>query len=424
MDKAVAETSGRPRKRWWIPLLVLSLAGAAAAALIASKPKPEPVEITERAWLVATQPAARRRFSPSVTLYGRLESLWSSRLTAGIAADVVAVEVIDGDDITRGQLLARLDDRDARLQLAQRAAELKQAEARIEAEMSRHAADLRALPRERRLTALAKDEVIRLKGLVKKQVSAQTQLDTARQALENQSIALSAREQTIDAHAARLAEVEAARDRARALRDQARLELDRTRISAPFNGRVSDVSVSPGKRVRIGDALVEIYDTDAMIVRAQIPNRYLVAVRAARERDLPLEVRGDIDGIAVVGRLRSLSGEVADAAGGIDGLFELNGEASRFSQGRFVELRLALPPEDGLIALPHEAMYGTGRVYTIDAENRMRPVSVDRVGEWRDADGNALVLIRSEALGEGDTIVTTQLPNALDGLLVERVRRD
>ena len=59
------------------------------------------------------------------------------------------VAVVEGDRVAKGQVLVRLDDRDARLQLLQREAELRQAEARIAAEQLRHEANLETLPRER-----------------------------------------------------------------------------------------------------------------------------------------------------------------------------------------------------------------------------------------------------------------------------------
>ena len=108
-------TSTPVRRRRWLPWLILTLAVAGAAALIATKPKSQPVVTTERAWLVDTQAAVPGSYRPSVTLYGRIESLWSSELTAGVAADVVAVDVIDGDQVSAGDLLVRLDDRDAKV---------------------------------------------------------------------------------------------------------------------------------------------------------------------------------------------------------------------------------------------------------------------------------------------------------------------
>ena len=56
--------SARRRTRWWLPLLILLIASAAATALIAAKPKPDPVIVSERAWLVSTQAVERGRGHP------------------------------------------------------------------------------------------------------------------------------------------------------------------------------------------------------------------------------------------------------------------------------------------------------------------------------------------------------------------------
>jgi multidrug resistance efflux pump len=413
-----------PRRRWWLPFVILGVAMLIAASLIATRPAPAPVEVSERSWRVSAENVVPGTFSPVITLYGRVESLWSSTLTAGVTADVVGVEVIEGAFVDRGDLLVGLDDRDTRLQLAQREAELRQAEARIASELRRHEANVEALPREQRLLGLARSEVSRLQDLVTSKVGAQSQLDTARQAAEQQAIALSTREQAVDEHESRLAEVEAARVRAEALRDQALLELERTQIRAPFNGRVSKVHVAPGKRVRNGDPLVELFDTDALIVRAQIPNRHLRLINEAKRSGRRIEVVGEIDGQVIEASLRSLAGETSSGTGGVDALFQLSRGGESVSQGRFVRLELRLPERTGLIALPYEALYGVDRVYIVDEESRLRPVAVTRVGETRDPDGRARVLIQAPALPADAQVITTQLPNALDGLLVDVARVD
>lgn len=407
-----------PMLRRFLPLLIIGFALLIAAALIATKPKAKPVEVTEKAWLVSVEQAQPASLSPSVTLYGKLESLWPAQLTAGIAADVIEVAVIEGDHFSRGDLLVRLDDRDARLALVQREAELGEIEARIDSEHTRHATDLKALPRERSLLALTRAEVRRLSDLVEKKVSAQSPLDTARQAAERQAISLAAREQAVTDHQARLAELEARRSKAVALRDQAALELERCTVIAPFNGRVARVLVAPGRRARVGDGLVEIYDTDAMVIRAQISNSHLPRVRQAMARGLVVSVEGKVDGQPVSASLRSLAGAVDQGSGGVEGLFELKDAGADLQQGRFVKLYLELPPVDGLVALPHEAVYGSDRVYRMDEQNRMRPIRVERVGEMPVGNGLTRVLVRSPELVLGTPVITTQLPNAIDGLLV------
>lgn len=419
MDQESNTEPAKRRGRWWLPVLILLIAGAAAAALVATKPKPAPVKVGERAWLVSAEVVERKRLVPKITLFGKVESLWSTDLTAGLSADVVEVLAIEGDEVQKGDLLLRLDDRDVRLQLAEREAELAQAEARIASEIRRHEANVAALPRETQLLALTRDEVTRLRDLVKKKVGAQSQLDTARQAAERQAIAVAERHQLVDDHKARLAEVEAARMRAEALRDQARLELDRSEIRAPFNGRVAQVGVSPGRRVRAGDVMLSVYSTDDMIVRAQLPSRILPLVRSTVADGQALRASGNVDGTPIEVKLRSLAADANNTTGGIDGLFTVvDSGGPAVEQGRFVRLELAMPAGDDLIALPHEAIYGSDRVYRIDEQNRMRALRIKRVGEARLNSGETRLLVRIPDLPDGARIVTTQLPSALDGLLV------
>lgn len=409
------------RRRWWLPLLILLAAVGIATATIVTKPQPTPVKVVERAWSVRVEALKPARYAPDVTLYGRVESLWSSQLTAAVTADVVQVAVVEGDRVERNQLLVKLDDRDLRLLLAQRAAELRQAEARIASEMRRHQADSEALPREQRLLNLTRSEVRRLRGLVERKVGAQSQLDTARQAAERQAIAFSTRQQAVDEHAARLAELEGALARAVALHDQAALELERSEVRSPLNGRIARVLVAPGRRVRVGDHLLELFDTDQMLIRAQLPNRHLPRIRAALAAAEPLIANGEIDGIRVKARLRSLAAEAGSGTGGVDGLFAVTEGATQISQGRFVRLELQLPARDDLIALPHEAVYGSNRVYLVDPDNRMRAQTVVRVGELQLNDGDSRVLISAQGLPLDARVVVTQLPNALDGLLLNVV---
>lgn len=403
-----------------LPLWIITLALLGAGLLILTKPRHKPVVATEKAWLVSVEQARFQTLSPSLTLYGKVESLWSSDLTAGVNADVQTVPVLEGQFVSKGQLLVRLDDSDAKLLLAQRQADLAEAQARIAAENTRYATDRQLLPREQRLLQLTQHDVTRLEKLVRQQASARSSLDTARLAVERQAISLAQREQVIAEHPARLAELQAREQRAEALREQAELELKRTEVKAPYNGRVARVMVAPGKRVRVGDALVRVYDTDALVVRAQIPNQYLAVVREALHKQQPLRAHGQVDGQPVTARLISLGGEVAAASGGVAGLFELQGDPAALPLGRFLRLDLQLPAQADVIAVPQEALYGTDTLYRVDAQQRIRPVRVTRVGERQGPDGQTQVLVRAPGLKAGATLITTQLPNAIDGLLVRQ----
>ena len=139
--------------------------------------------------------------------------------------------------------------------------------------------------------------------------------------------------------------------------------------------------------------------------------------RIARAPRYPMDLnaipRGEDDQRA---RLLRLAGEVQN--GGVEGLFAVDEGAERLPQGRFVRFDLALPAQSDLLALPYEAIYGGDRVYRVDDQSRLRPVFVERVGEVRDGE-HTRVLVRSTTLVPGDRVILTQLPNAVDGLLVQ-----
>lgn len=405
-------------KKRLVPVFILLVAVAIAATLIITKPKAKPVEVKEKAWLVAADGIQRQTLAPTFILYGRVESLWHSDLTAGVAADVVDIRVIDGSRVKKGDVLLTLDDRDTRLLLAQREAELAEAEAKIQSEITKHQANLKSLPSEKRLLELTQAEVKRLQGLVKRKVSAQSALDTARQSAERQAIALAARQQLVLEHKARLAELNAKLARAEAMRDQAQIELDRTSLISPFNGVVTSVNVSPGKNVRVGESLIQLYDEDSLVIRGQVPNRYLGMIRNALQKEEKVRLQGELDKQPIKATLVNLAGEANGSTGGVEGLFELDSRYDDIQHGRFVHLDLVLPEQQDLIAIPHESIYGTDKVYIVDDEHRMRARNIERVGEIRLADGSSQTLIRSNDLNPGDQLVTTQLPNAVDGLLV------
>lgn len=403
-----------------VPILILLTGAAAYAALKATRPEPKPIESQEKAWAVVTETVAPRALSPNLRLFGRTESPRTARLTSGVEADVLDVPAREGDRVETGELLVRLDDREVALVVAQRQAEINQIAAEIEVEREKYANDLRTLEHERELLALARKEVERARRLVKTNVGSQSQLDAARQAVERQTIAVDSRELAIRQHESVMARLESRLRQAEAARDRATLDLERTRIMAPFDGRVTKVLVSIGDRVKNGDPLVSLYDSSALEIRAQVPTGSLPLVRKSLLERRPLKARTEVDGISVNAVLERISSEVRAGSGGADALFRILDPSPWLPLGRTVELVVELPPVSDAVALPLEALYGTNRIYLFE-DGHMKGVDVDRVGEIHAIGRDRRVLVRSNELTRGDRVIITQLPNAINGLRVRVV---
>ena len=97
-----------------------------------------------------------------------------------------------------------------------------------------------------------------------------------------------------------------------------------------------------------------------------------------------------------------------------------------------LELSITLPEEDAVVALPVQSIYENDRIYAIrdtasqdsgqldgNPEYRLQAITVERVGEAQAEDGQHRILVRSPEISAGEKIITTQLPRAISGLLVE-----
>ncbi len=401
-----------------LPLLILVAGIGGMTALVKSKPEREALGVEERSWPVAVEAITPGTVTPQLLLFALVDSPRVTHLSAAVTADVDAVDVLEGERVGVDDRLLALDDREIRLVVAQRDAELAGFEADLEHETLRHRNNLVALKHEEELLALARREVARARDLADRNVGSQASLDQVRREEERQMLAVEQRRLAIREHDARRKQIEAQLARAQAQRSQALLDLDRTRVHPPFFGRITEVFVSPGDRVRPGDRLVAMFDSGLLELRAQIPLRHLPVVRAALEGGESLSARALVDGQEVRAELHRLTARVDRGSGGADGLFRVTRGNAWLQLGRTVELVMDLPAVDNAVTAPREALYGTDRVFVLDGE-RMRSVEVERLGETRTAGrGDARLILRSPDLKPDGRLIVTHQPNAIDGLKV------
>lgn len=411
------------RKGWGLaaPVVVLAAAVLVFMLLAWSRPDPPAEEPTEPAWMVATERAEPGAHQPVLRLFGYVESPSAVTLKAAVEADVAEVPARDGSTVAADGLLVRLEDGDLRDTLRQREADLAEAQAELAQERRAVEADREELDVEEELLAIERRRVARIEELLAEDASSPSQLDDAKEARARQrQTVIRAREKVANAEQ-RLAAAEARRNAAEAARDEARRDLRRAEVRAPFDGRISGVEVGPGDRVGPGDELVSLYDTGELEIRAQVPTKRIGALYRARAAGAEVAGQARVDGRALPVTLDRFAGRSEQEQGGVEALLRVEGRHDQVALGRFAEVSLALPAEPDTLVVPYEALYGTDRIYVVvddgDAR-RLRSVDVERLGEARRADGRRGALIRAPAVEAGAEIVTTQIPQATDGLRV------
>lgn len=405
-------------KRVVYPLVIVLVAIATFMGLKQSKPEKVVIEQAEKIWRVNTVSVSIQQISPEITLYGRVETPRNSTLKSALVADVLSTDVLEGAEVTAGQLLLTLDDTDMQLLVAQRQADLAEIEALMASETQRFKRDQSLLEQQTALLQLADNAVNRSKKLEQSRLASQSTLDDAQANKQRQMVTLKQLNFDIAEHPARNAQIQAQFKGAQSLLKQAEVDLERTKVTAPFSGRISQLNVSIGERVRTGDTLLSLYDLDNLEVRAQIPGRYINQVHNMMNLSQVLEAKASLNQQSLAFKLERLSGEVKIDSGGIDGLFSISGNQSTIALGTFIELKLKLAQQNDVVALPFNALYGLDHVYRIK-DGYLQSVSIERVGESTNNQGQKQLLLRSQDLHQGDQIVSTQLPNAITGLRVE-----
>lgn len=209
-----------------------------------------------------------------------------------VSGTIVAVPVTDNQHVKTGQVIARIDQRDYRIALAQaraRVAAAKAGIAAIKAETRVQQADIAAskakVAQAQAALIFARQQAARYQDLAglgagTRQMEQQTASGLRQQqaGLDTAEAALIAARAQIQTLTARRASADAALANARAQRDQAELNLSYTTIRAAQPGRVVELSAAVGEYVQPGTDLM-MFVPDKVWVTANFKETELAAIR-------------------------------------------------------------------------------------------------------------------------------------------------
>ncbi len=403
-----------------LPLLILLLAASAYAYMKSTKPqrvKPEP---REKVWQVELMPARLQSLSPVLTLYGEVETPSLLRSAAPGAGQIAAVFVKQGERVTAGQKLLEMDGRDFAASNQQARANVADLEAQLSELALKHKSNQRKLEQEKNLLELSQQELQRVQRLKKNNLSSDSALNTAREALARQELSLIAIQLAVDSYDSSSKQLRARLESARAKLSESDLAVARSEVIAPFDGFVSEVSVSTGDQVKQSEILVSLYAMDSVEIRARIPSLYQAEIAQALETGIRLMGQAELSGESIALELSRLAG--AATPGGIDAYFRVVLGYERLRIGNLLKINLQRPVQDHVVAVPFSAIYGNNRLFVFD-EGRMKALNVESVGQYQDESGKNWMLLRSERIDSDTRIITTHLPNAVDGLKVKPVSK-
>lgn len=416
----------RPRSLVII-ILIICLTFALIMALQATKETVRSAPVEEKRWQVKTQRIQYQSYKPSLTVFGKIQSPAFSTLTSNVTGIIEQTPVLDGQLVTAGETLIRINPTESQRKLDQRRADLQESKATLASEQTKHQYALKALAYEQKLLALSTKAVNRRQTLKNKNLSADSDLESALMAETQQAIKVSQMEQQINNHPNQINLLEARVLRTDALFQQAKDDLASTNVTAPFNGRVSTLHISKGDRASQGSALLSLYSTQELEFRVLIPTPTVNRIRSqlnaygqtADHIHAIIETAGQRYELA----FDRLAGEVKSGSSGLEAIFKLPSHQDTNIQalpiGKTLSAQLQLPAIEKTIAVPASSIYKDKFVYRV-IEGQLHSVPIHRLGYWQNAkaDAQSFWIIQGN-LKDGDQILTSLLPNAIDGLKVE-----
>ncbi len=400
----------------YLPYGIIGVALLVVFILIISKKGTTISPTKEASWPVNIIKLEKGTYAPYLILYGRIESPEMVERKARIEADITKVYVREGVEVKKGDPLVQLEDRELKLLLQQRQADVNDFEAQIAAEKRRNETDVQSLEHEKALVAIAQKNVGRREHLTKTLAGSELALDQAHEELNRRRLTVTQRENDIKDHQNRLAQLQAKLMKAKALFDLTNIELEKTLVTAPFDGRVTMLSVSTGDRVKTGDVLIQLYDSRFAEVRCQIPEQYVQRARDAVTRGDKITATTRINNKPYSLTLSRLAGRAERGRLGIDALFRFDESITDAVIGRTIPLKVDLLPVNNVFAVPVTSIFNGNQVFKI-VDGRLLAATIKKIGVT-DLKNTQYYLIQSQRLKEGDYIITTQLPNAITGLKV------
>jgi membrane fusion protein, multidrug efflux system len=229
-------------------------------------------------------------------------------------------EVLVGDNerVTAGQVLARIDQRDFRVSLAQARADVAAARAAIESKQAQlgvqqavidaakatvdvdQATASFAAQEDKRYSDLAATGY----GSVQNAQQAQSRIAGAKAAISRDTANLASALKQVDLLKAEIVQANATLARAEAVRDQAQLNLDYTSIVAPIDGIVGNRTLRTGQFVQAGTQLMSVVPITGAYVVANFKETQLTDVREGQAVAIAVDtfpgqiVHGHVDSIA------------------------------------------------------------------------------------------------------------------------------
>ncbi|OOZ39764.1 hypothetical protein BOW53_10335 [Solemya pervernicosa gill symbiont] len=392
---------------------------------------------SERATPVRIITVQPRDVTPRAVGYGtvRPARVWSA--VSQVSGRVVELpdRVKAGKRIQADDLLLQIDEADYQLALSQAEANILSAEAQLKQLDAQEKNYRNSLAIEQRALSSSKKELQRKRKLAKQGTISASSLDTQERSHLNQLQSVQNLTNSLELIPADRTTKQASLAQQQAALAQAQLNLQRTRIVAPFNARLASVNIEHDQYVRQGEVLAELDDMGQAEIEVQLPIAQFAQLLpriniselisqgvtpGPHLFNLQATVRIVDSGVEWPARfVRTSAGidpqtRTVGAVVAVDKPYEnaLPPLRPPLLKGLYVEVEFRGPPRTAQLAIPGHALHGN-QVYIVNSEQRLERRLVET---GLTQPGSATI---NSGIAPGEQLIISDLIPAIDGMLLQ-----
>ena len=372
-------------KERYFPILIVVSGIMIGWLILITGPSLEPRAPPENKPLVRTITANTETIRLSSTAFGTVSPRSENELIPEVSGSIVYMSpsLVSGGFFKKDDLLFSIEPLDYQVALEQSSAALKSAESELENARRNH------------------DRQINL--------------------AKKQSISESRKEEAVN----RLRFAESAHREANARVSLAKKNLERTKIKAPYDGRVRNEKIDLGQFVNRGQSVANIYATDSAEIKLPVHDKELAFLdlplfETERSEDDTVILKANFAGKQHIwnARIARTEGELdsktrmINVIAEIDSPYSLKDSRPPLTIGLFVEAEILGRFVEDAIVIPQSAIQENNLVYTVNNENRLEFKKVEIL---RMINNQAII---TGGLKAGDTVCVSTLRDAEPGMQI------
>ena len=272
-----------------------------------------------------------------------IEAFAEADVIAKVEGEIREVLVEEGDEVEKGQILARLDGDRLRLELNESGARLRKMQRDFE-----------------------RNKDLREKGLLSEGDYEKLQYD-----LES----------------------------LQASYNLASLELDYTQIRAPISGVISERYIKLGNTISVNDPLYRVTSFDPLVAYLHVPEREYQQISADQPVAIDIDALADMEILAGVTRVSPI---VDPETGTFKITIEIRDESRRIKPGMFGRMSIVYDRHENVLQVPRSAVMeemGIESVYVVEDDKAVRRIVKTGYGE------NGMIEI-TDGLDDSDNVIT------------------